>query len=145
MKAEPAIAEDAVRLSVADPEPAVAARLAAGSGRDREAVSAAVRAWRRGGTAALSVLEEEWDVGGEALARARAALGSAWEEGERPPLRARADRWTVVGAPHQLRLGRDGRWWPYRGGGGRWAPAGGAAHDPASALAATGFTPGEEA
>ncbi|MER6952589.1 SWF or SNF family helicase [Streptomyces sp. NPDC000618] len=116
----------------------VVGRLAAGSGRSREQLAAAVRAWRLGGAAALSVLEEEWTVAGEALARARAALDSAWEEDERPVLRARGNRWTVVGegAACQLRLGRDGRWWPYRKERGRWTAAGDAAHDPATALAA---------
>jgi uncharacterized Zn finger protein len=114
---------------------AVAGRLAAGSGRSAEQLALAVRAWRLAGAVALSVLEEEWSVDGEALARARAALHAAWEEDERPVLRARANRWTVVGMPCQLRLGRDGRWWPYRKERGRWAPAGDAAQDPATALA----------
>ncbi|MEU0739897.1 SWF or SNF family helicase [Streptomyces sp. NPDC006134] len=144
VEAEPTVAVDAVRLAASGPEPAVAARLADGSGRDREAMSAAVRAWRHGGAAALSVLEEEWAVEGEALARARATLESAWDEDERPPLRARANRWTVAGASHQLRLGRDGRWWPYRKEGDRWVPAGSAAQDPASALAAARLAPGDE-
>ncbi|MFI9172699.1 SWF or SNF family helicase [Streptomyces lincolnensis] len=129
------VAQDAVRLAAGDPEEAVAVRLADGSGRDREQLSLAVRAWRLGGAAALAVCEEEWTVEGETLARARAALDSAWDEDERPTLRATANRWTVVDAPSQLRLGRDGRWWPYRREQGRWTPAGGAAQDPATALA----------
>jgi hypothetical protein len=52
-----------------------------------------------------------------------------------PVLRATGNRWTVVGTTSQLRLGRDGRWWPYRQEDGRWVPAGGAARDPATALA----------
>ncbi|MDQ0579390.1 SWIM zinc finger family protein [Streptomyces rishiriensis] len=139
----PTLGQDAVRLAAGvldetgavDPGgEAVAGRLAAGSGRGRAELAAAVRAWRHGGVAALSVLEEEWAVEGAALARARAALESAWEEDERPVLRARGNRWTVVGTGCQLRLGRDGRWWPYRREGGRWMPAGDAAHDPAAAL-----------
>ncbi|MFE0473851.1 SWF or SNF family helicase [Streptomyces sp. NPDC058947] len=110
-------------------------RLADGSGRGREGLAAAVRAWRHGGVEALSVLDEEWRVEGETLARARAALASAWDADERPELRARANRWTAVGAPVQLRLGRDGRWWPYRKERGRWLPAGAATRDPATALA----------
>ncbi|MEV5437669.1 SWF or SNF family helicase [Streptomyces sp. NPDC052682] len=133
--------QDAVRLAAGEPERAVADRLAEGSGRDREDLALAVRAWRHGGTAALSVLEEEWPVEGEALARARAALDAAWDEDERPGLRARANRWTVVGGTAQLRLGRDGRWWPYRRERGRWVPAGAAAQDPATALASAGRTP----
>ncbi|WP_155060373.1 SWIM zinc finger family protein [Streptomyces blattellae] len=132
---ESTVAQDAVRLSAGTPGPHVLDRLADGSGRSRESLELAVRAWSLGGTAALSVLEEEWTVAGETLARARAALESAWEEDERPPLRARANRWTVVGAPAQLRLGRDGRWWPYRKERGRWVPAGRAVRDPATALA----------
>jgi hypothetical protein len=110
-------------------------RLADGSGRGREGLAAAVRAWHHGGVDALSVLDEEWRVEGEALARARAALETAWDPDERPELRARANRWTAVGVPVQLRLGRDGRWWPYRKERGRWQPVGAAAQDPATALA----------
>ncbi|KJK38090.1 SWF or SNF family helicase [Streptomyces variegatus] len=128
-------AQDAVRLAAGDPGREVADRLAEGSGRGREGLATAVRAWRHGGAAALSVLDEEWRAEGETLARARAALESAWDTGERPELRARGNRWTVAGTPVQLRLGRDGRWWPYRKERGRWQPAGGAAQDPATALA----------
>ncbi|MGW5504931.1 SWIM zinc finger family protein [Streptomyces rochei] len=140
----PDASQDAVRLAAADPEPDVLRRLAEGSGRTPESLAAAVRAWRLGGPAALSVLEEEWTVEGDALARARAALESAWDEDERPSLRARANHWTVVGAPHQLRLDRDGRWWPYREEHGSWVPAGGAAQDPATALASAVPSAGDE-
>ncbi|MDQ0963632.1 putative Zn finger protein [Streptomyces sp. B4I13] len=144
--------QDAVRLATgavggrpdAHRLAAVAGRLAAGSGRSREQLASAVRAWQHGGAAALSVWEEEWAVEGDALARARAALETAWEDDERPALRARANRWTVVGEACQLRWGRDGRWWPYRKEGGRWIPAGDAADDPATALAAA-RSDGEEA
>ncbi|MFG3388123.1 SWIM zinc finger family protein [Streptomyces rochei] len=142
--AGPDASQDAVRLAAADPEPDVLRRLAEGSGRTPESLAAAVRAWRLGGPAALSVLEEEWTVEGDALARARAALESAWDEDERPSLRARANHWTVVGAPHQLRLDRDGRWWPYREEHGSWVPAGGAAQDPATALASAVPSAGDE-
>ncbi|KYK13862.1 MULTISPECIES: hypothetical protein [Streptomyces] len=142
--AGPDASQDAVRLAAADPEPDVVRRLAEGSGRTPESLAAAVRAWRLGGPAALSVLEEEWTVEGDALARARAALESAWDEDERPSLRARANHWTVVGAPHQLRLDRDGRWWPYHEEHGSWVPAGGAAQDPATALASAVPSAGDE-
>ncbi|MGF0173374.1 SWF or SNF family helicase [Streptomyces sp. Marseille-Q5077] len=127
--------QDAVRLAAGAPDADVAERLADGSGRGREGLATAVRAWQLGGVVALSVLDEEWTGEGETLARARAALDSAWDEDERPTLRAKGNRWTVVGAPRQLRLGRDGRWWPYRKDRSRWVPAGGPAHDPATALA----------
>ncbi|WP_282084148.1 SWF or SNF family helicase [Streptomyces tendae] len=141
---EPTMAQDAVRLAAGDPGPDVLDRLGEGSGRTREALATAVRAWRLGGGTALSVLEEEWVVEGDALARARAALESAWEVDERPSLRARANRWSVVGAPHQLRLDREGRWWPYRREHGRWVPVGGADHDPATALASAALATGDE-
>ncbi|MET9502973.1 SWF or SNF family helicase [Streptomyces sp. NPDC006622] len=137
------VGEDAVRLAAGSPGAARTThlawgRLAAGSGRSREQLELAVRAWHSGGPSALAVLEEEWAVEGEALARARAALATAWEKDERPVLRARGNRWTVVGSAGQLRLGRDGRWWPYRKEHGGWVPAGGPAQDPATALAALG-------
>src|ERR1043165_5815109 len=87
--------------------------------RSREQLAATVQAWRLCGPAALSVLDEEWTVEGEQLARARAALVSAWVGDERRALRAIRNRWTVVGAGRQLRLGHDGRWWPYRKRSGR--------------------------
>ncbi|MFC7304612.1 SWF or SNF family helicase [Streptomyces monticola] len=113
----------------------IVARLAAGTGRDREGFALAVRAWQLGGAAGLAVLEEEWTPQAESAARARAALDAAWDEDERPRLRAARNRWTVTGTDAQLRLGRDGRWWPYRKERTRWAPAGPPAHDPATALA----------
>ncbi|MFJ9154038.1 SWF or SNF family helicase [Streptomyces sp. NPDC102270] len=128
------VAQDAVRLAVAAPDHALTERLAAGSGRDPQSLADATRAWELGGADALSVLEEEWEPSGGALARARAALDSAWDEDERPSLTASGNRWTVVGAPTQLRLGRDGRWWPYRNERDRWILAGPAALDPATAL-----------
>ncbi|MFI1483974.1 SWF or SNF family helicase [Streptomyces sp. NPDC020747] len=133
--AELTLAQDAVRLASGDPDTSVADRLAEGSGRDREGLALAVRAWEHGGTAALDVLEADRPAEAETLARARAALESAWEEDQRPALRASHNRWTVVGGRTQLRLGADGRWWPYRKERGRWAPAGPASQDPATALA----------
>ncbi|MGW6650045.1 SWF or SNF family helicase [Streptomyces sp. CB02130] len=129
--------QDAVRLAAdARPDARIRARLAAGSGRPPVDLDAAVRAWRYGGVAALAVLDEEWAPAPEDLGRARARLGEAWEAGERPALRASGRaRWTVAGADLQLRLDRDGRWWPYRKERGRWMPAGPADDDPAGALA----------
>ncbi|MEU5287021.1 SWF or SNF family helicase [Streptomyces sp. CA-278952] len=129
--------QDAVRLAAdTRPEPRIGARLAAGSGRPAADLPAAVRAWRYGGVAALAVLDEEWTPDPQDLGRARARLGEAWEAGERPALRASGRaRWTVAGADLQLRLDRNGRWWPYRKERGRWVPAGPADDDPAGALA----------
>ncbi|MET9973317.1 SWF or SNF family helicase, partial [Streptomyces sp. NPDC006356] len=101
VEAELTLGQDAVRLAAGSPaagSPAagVTERLADGSGRGREGLEIAVRAWHLGGVAALSVLDEEWTVEGETLARARAALETAWDEDERPSLRAKGNRWTVV-------------------------------------------------
>ncbi|MFI0989071.1 SWIM zinc finger family protein [Streptomyces exfoliatus] len=129
-------AQDAVRLAAGSPVPWIAARLASGSGRTRAEMDLAARAWRFGGAAALAVLEEEWAPDAEALARASARLLEAWEDDERPTLRrAGGARWTAVGAEAQLRLGKDGHWWPYLKSGARWSPAGPADRDPATALA----------
>ncbi|WP_455361149.1 SWIM zinc finger family protein [Streptomyces sp. SYSU K21746] len=127
--------QDAARLAAAGPPAHLAARLAAGTGRERAGLARAARAWEYGGSAALAVLEEEWSPGPEALARARAALDAAWDDEERPRLRATRNRWTVVGTETQLRHGPDGRWWPYRKERGHWTPAGPPDPDPAAALA----------
>ncbi|MGW0146493.1 SWIM zinc finger family protein [Streptomyces sp. NPDC003333] len=130
------LAQDAVRLAAGTSDTRVTERLADGSGRGRDGLDAAVRAWRLGGETALCVLDETWTVEGETLARACAALEAAWDEDERPPVRRDGNRWTMDGSPRQLRLGRDGRWWPYRAEAGRWVPVGAPARDPATALAA---------
>lgn len=129
--------QDAVRLAaVARPSLEVAARLAAGTGRLPAELEVSVRAWRLGHAAGLAVLEEEWTPDPESLVRAEAALAEAWEDGEGPVLRsAGGGRWTVAGDGVQIRLGQDGRWWPYQREGDRWAPAGPGDHDPAAALA----------
>ncbi|MFF4172227.1 SWF or SNF family helicase [Streptomyces sp. NPDC001744] len=134
--APPTVAQDAVRLAAGSPAPRIAARLASGSGRTRTDMDLAARAWRFGGAAALAVLEEEWAPDAGALDRAGARLSAAWEDDERPALRrAGGARWTAVGTAAQLRLGEDGRWWPYLRSGGRWSPAGPPDRDPATALA----------
>ncbi|MFC8225302.1 SWF or SNF family helicase [Streptomyces sp. NPDC057287] len=128
--------QDAVRLAADGRAGAdVTARLAAASGRGPAGLAVAVRAWRFGGTAALAVCDEEWLPGPDELARARAQLAAAWEEAEEPRIRAAGNRWTLVGSGTQLRLGRDGRWWPYTEEGSGWVPAGPAEEDPGAALA----------
>lgn len=131
--------QDAVRLAAdARPEPWIATRLATGSGRRPAGLQAAVRAWQYGGTAALTVLDEEWTPDAASLARARTQLAGAWEEDEAPGLRADHNRWTSADGAVQLRYGRDGRWYPYRKESGRWIPAGPSDDDPAAALAGAG-------
>ncbi|MFF5566906.1 SWF or SNF family helicase [Streptomyces sp. NPDC012623] len=155
------VRQDCVRLAAAAPPAAgrtvghptasLTGRLAAGAGPAPEELDPAVRAWRYGGAEALAVLDGEWAPDTAALLRAEAALGAAWEEGDRPALRhAGAGRWNAAGAPPehvpaQLRYGPDGRWWPYREERGRWVPAGPGDHDPAAALAAVTAVAAESA
>ncbi|MFD9292709.1 SWF or SNF family helicase [Streptomyces sp. NPDC060030] len=128
--------QDAVRFAAGGrPGAGLTARLATAAGRTTAGLDLAVRAWRYGGTAALTVCDEHWLPGPDELARARAQLAAAWEDGEGPRLRGTDNRWTVVGSGAQLRYGPDGRWWPYAKERGRWVPAGPAEDDPAAALA----------
>ncbi|MFJ8013450.1 SWF or SNF family helicase [Streptomyces sp. NPDC096339] len=141
-------AEDAVRLTSEASDFRVRSRLAVATGRDRGAMDLAVRAWGFGGPPALAALEDDWAPDRATLARARAALAAAWADERAPVLRRIRARWSEVaevaeasaasqaGADRQLRLGREGRWWPYRREEGRWCPAGASAPDPASAWAA---------
>ncbi|WP_394805842.1 SWIM zinc finger family protein [Streptomyces fradiae] len=131
------VAQDAVRFAAEAPPPSVVARLAAGTGRDGVGMDLAVRAWRLGGAAALEALEEEWEPEPTAAARAQALVGAAAEEGGRPALvPLGGGRWAGAGGDVQVRLGRDGRWWPYRREDDRWAPAGPSGRDPGTVLAA---------
>ncbi|MEU0144467.1 SWF or SNF family helicase [Streptomyces sp. NPDC006288] len=133
--------QDAVRMAAeGTPDALLTARLAAATGRRPAALDAAVRAWHYGGSAALAVYDEEWLPEPEDLARARAGIAAAWEEGEAPRFSAVNNRWSAAGSGTQLRYGRDGRWWPYAKERGRWVPAGPADSDPAAALA--GVRPG---
>ncbi|WP_412078940.1 SWF or SNF family helicase [Streptomyces xanthophaeus] len=136
LPAPPTAAEDAVRLTAEAEDFRVRSRLAAATGRNRAEMELAVLAWGFGGTGALAALEDDWTPDRATLAVARAALAAAWADGASPELRRVRARWTEAGADRQLRLGREGRWWPYRREAGRWIPAGPSAPDPASALTA---------
>ncbi|MER7763698.1 SWF or SNF family helicase [Streptomyces sp. NPDC097619] len=131
-----AFAEDAVRLASLAADVRVRSRLAAASGRDREALARAVLARRLGGPDGPVVLEDEWAPDPESAARARAVLAAAWEDGEGPALRQESNRWTAEDGTAQLRLDRRGRWWPFRREAGHWVPAGPPESGPAAALAA---------
>ncbi|MFJ7266635.1 SWF or SNF family helicase [Streptomyces sp. NPDC099050] len=143
----PTLAQDAVRLTAEAHDLRVRSRLSAASDRDRAAMDRAVLAWGFGGAQAVAVLEEDWTPDRATLARARAALASARPDGaesrpdagpdvDAPVLRRIRSRWTEPGGDRQLRLGRDGRWWPYRRSAHHWLPAGPPSTDPAAALAA---------
>ncbi|WKD36023.1 SWIM zinc finger family protein [Streptomyces xanthophaeus] len=129
-------AEDAVRLTAEAHDVRVRSRLAAATGRSRADMELAVRAWGFGAAPGLAALEDDWTPDRSTLARARAALAAAWADGEAPVLRRVRARWTQAGTGRQIRLGREGRWWPYRREAGRWIPSGPSAPDPGSALEA---------
>ncbi|WP_431993770.1 hypothetical protein [Streptomyces albogriseolus] len=127
--------QDTVRLAATHPDPRAAERLRTGSGRPAEDLDRAAAAWRTGGRAALDVLEHPWTPPEQQTARARTALATAWEAEELPPVDVDGNHWTLTGRGLQLRLGRDGRWYPYRRRDGLWWPAGPPSADPAEALA----------
>ncbi|MFI1450282.1 SWIM zinc finger family protein [Streptomyces virginiae] len=130
------LAEDAVRLTAEADDFRVRSRLAAATGRSRAEMELAVRAWGFGAAPGLAALEDDWTPDRSTLDRARAALATAWADGEPPVLRRVRARWTQAGTDRQLRLGREGRWWPYRREAGQWIPSGPSAPDPGSALEA---------
>lgn len=128
--------QDAVRLAAEHPTMEVFARIAANCGRAPAELAAATRAWRFGGAASLDVLEHPWNPPAGRLERARAALRADWSGGTLPRLRSWRNRWTVEERDAQLRLGRDGRWYPYTRERRAWWPSGPPDADPAVVLAA---------
>ncbi|MFD9949119.1 SWIM zinc finger family protein [Nonomuraea sp. NPDC059023] len=86
----------------------------------------AVLAWQYGGPSGLEVLEHAWTPGRQELARAEAA----WQREELPPVQAARNRWTLGSL--QLRLGKDGRWYPFTLREGEWWPSGAPERDPAA-------------
>lgn len=118
------LAEDVVRFAATHPRAAPRLR------PSRPDLDRAVAAWRQGGRDALRVLDTSWRPPAAQLARARDAISGLTETGAEV-----AANHVTVGAA-QLRLGRDGRWYPYRTREGAWWPAGRADADPATALLA---------
>jgi uncharacterized Zn finger protein len=128
--------QDAVRLAATHPTLGVFARIASNCGRTPDELAAATRAWRHGGAAALDVLESPWNPPASLLERAREALRADWADGRPPRLRSWRNRWTVEGHNAQLRLGRDGLWYPYTKDQDTWWPTGPPDADPAVVLTA---------
>lgn len=126
--------QDAVRLATAHPTPEVLTRISSNCGRTPGELAAATRAWRHGGAPSLDVLENHWTPAATRLERDREALRANWPDGEPPRLRSWRNRWTVEGRAAQLRLGRDGLWYPYTKDRGTWSPAGPPDADPAIVL-----------
>lgn len=131
--------QDAVRLAAAGPGARIEERLAAGCALTLTRFRSAVRAWELGGITGLSVWEQEEEPAApdpEAMARARGQLAAARAEEESLPVLHETDNgWSTADGTAQLRLGPDGRWWPYRERNGTWWPEGGSEQDPAAALA----------
>jgi len=76
-------------------------------------------AWRDGGSEGLFVLLEDWDAPRDSMVSGRARLGG----------QATVRRNRATSGERQLRLGRDGRWYPFRrsgrgAGAGAWTPDG---------------------
>lgn len=130
----PPLWHDIVRWAATDPGIHAFMRLSHASGRDPYTLAQAARAWRHGGPAGLAALEDDFTPDPAQLAHARHLIDIAWEDEKPPRLRRTRNRWTVVGHDAQLRLGRDGRWYPYRKEDGRWWPAGAPGQNPATVL-----------
>lgn len=138
LTAEPAppldLWQDTVRIAAIHPDPRVPERLRETCGRPPQELDRAAAAWRTGGAAGLEVLEHTWSPSAQETARARAALSAGWEAEELPELEVRDNHWTSAGQGIQLRLGRDGRWYPYRRRPDGWWPSGPPHSDPSDVL-----------
>jgi uncharacterized Zn finger protein len=76
-------------------------------------------AWRVAGRGGLAALRETWQPPRGALFEAQSELADSDLPGETKVWRNRVTRGEI-----QLRLGRDGRWYPFRRSGGAWLPSG---------------------
>ncbi|MFH0515585.1 SWIM zinc finger family protein [Streptomyces sp. M41] len=138
--------QDAVRLAAARPGAgltattrALYASLASAAERTPAELARAVAAWRQGGLEGLSVLEEPWDPPAGRFDRARPLLLAA----DLPAFRPWRNRLTHPRGQVQLRLGRDGLWYPYESEPGHddWWPRGTPDLDPVGALTGLGASP----
>ncbi len=124
---KPTRRQDAVRIAASHPETTDRLRHADhGEDFDR-----AVVAWRHGGRAGLDVLETAWTPPARTLARARIALAEAMDD-PGYGLEVERNRCTVAGTGVQVRVGKDGLWYPYRD---QW-PAGPPEKEPGELFAA---------
>ncbi|MET9834815.1 SWIM zinc finger family protein [Streptomyces sp. NPDC006385] len=138
--------QDAVRLAAARPGSGLTAAtralyssLASAADRTPAELARAVAAWRQGGLAGLTVLEEPWDPPAGRFDRARPLLLAA----DLPAFRPWRNRLTHPRGHVQLRLGRDGLWYPYESEPGHddWWPRGTPDLDPVGALTGLGASP----
>ncbi|MFF7160373.1 SWIM zinc finger family protein [Streptomyces sp. NPDC008086] len=138
--------QDAVRLAAARPGSGLTAgtralysSLSAAADRTPAELARAVAAWRQGGLEGLAVLEEPWDPPAGRFDRARPLLLAA----DLPAFRPWRNRLTHPRGHLQLRLGRDGLWYPYESEPGHddWWPRGTPDLDPIGALTGLGAAP----
>ncbi|MFI1422685.1 SWIM zinc finger family protein [Streptomyces sp. NPDC020731] len=131
--------QDAVRLAAARPGSGLTAAtralyssLARAAGRTPAELARAVAAWRQGGPAGLSVLEEPWDPPAGRFDRARPLLLAA----DLPAFRPWHNHLTHPRGHVQLRLGRDHLWYAYESEPDHddWWPRGTPDPDPVGAL-----------
>ncbi|MEU8775351.1 SWIM zinc finger family protein [Streptomyces sp. NPDC048606] len=117
--------QDAVRLASAHPTAGLTGTarslyrdLARATGRTTTELARAAAAWRQGGLAALTVLDEPWDPPAGPFDRARPILLAAGLGSFRP------ERNRLTASGRQLRLGREGLWYAYesRSGDEDWWP-----------------------
>jgi uncharacterized Zn finger protein len=130
--AEPDERADAVRLAATHHDPAAHARLRAAHEPPAD-FERAVAAWRFGGAVGLEVCTRQWTPPRDEVARAQNALNTLAEDTGQPAGGFRRNRWTDEAAGIQLRLGPDGRWYPYRAREGSWWPSAHPSPDPTAA------------
>ncbi|WP_245985115.1 SWIM zinc finger family protein [Streptomyces tateyamensis] len=130
--------QDAVRLTASQRDPGWLHALQAGTGLRPMELARLTRAWRHGGAVGMTVAEEPGPADPAVMASARTvvaeALADMAPETGATPLRAWRNRLTLGDTGLQLRLGPDGRWYPYRNENGDWWPCAPAETDPVAAL-----------
>jgi uncharacterized Zn finger protein len=102
-------------------------KLAKRAGLPPRQLSRRAQAWSRGGREALAVLEDTWAPDEADVAEAVSALGGGahvWR-----------NRVSDASDSRQLRLGRDGRWYPFHRSGSAWELSGAPSADPVVAIA----------
>ncbi|MVO86978.1 hypothetical protein GPA10_19985 [Streptomyces sp. p1417] len=139
--ADPDPWKDAIRLAASHPGLSGRhtfgrrfAELARSVGRTPTDLSRAAAAWRQSDEEGLAVLETAWDPPAGPFDRARGALATAGL----PRMTIDRNRLTDPTGTRQLRYGRDGHWYPYRGepaaDGTDWWPEGPPDTDPVGAF-----------
>ncbi|MGD9483740.1 SWIM zinc finger family protein [Streptomyces sp. TRM70308] len=133
--------QDAVRLTTTHRSPEYFHGLVSGTGLRPLELARRTRAWRHGGLPGLAACEDVWTPERATLAAARHAVADtladmAAPNGDPPPVRTWRNRITAEHSGVQLRLGPDGRWYPYVRDDGAWWPCAPPAADPVDALTA---------